>query len=243
MTLKSRLKLLAGLIGVFVLVGLLTLVFNQRQGQVASVAGSIVSEQFQIGSDYGGIVLERLVDEGDEVAEGEALLRVQSPSLQADLAEGLIQPSTIAYQVESGGIITLAAPVDGFVSDLATERGSFVQAGQVLAKVDRIGSLSVTAEFLLTAGDYARVEADAPVRIVLPNKTIIDGSVQGIEVQLVDGQAETTVTIISDDLVEGSHSGLARAGTPVSATVELRDDGIFAGLSDDLFNFLRTIGL
>lgn len=243
MTIKSRLKLLAGLVGVAVLVFFLTLVFNQRQGQVTSVAGSIVSEQYQIGSDYGGIVLERLVDEGDEVAEGDPLLTVQSPSLQADLAEGLIQPSTIAYQVDEGGLITLAAPVDGFVSDLATERGSFVQAGQVLAKVDRTGSLSVTAEFLLTAGDYARVEAGAPVRIILPNKTIIDGSVQDIEVQLVDGQAETTVSIVSNDLAEGSHSGLARAGTPVSATVELRDDGIFAGLSDDLFNFLRTIGL
>lgn len=243
MTIKSRLKLLAGLLGVFVLVGLLTLVFNQRQGQVTSVAGSIVSEQYQIGSDYGGIVVERLVDDGDLVAEGEPLIRLQSPSLEADLAEGLIQPSTIAYQVGEDGLITLAAPVAGYVSNLATERGSFVQAGQVLAKVDRVGSLSVTAEYLLTAGDYARVESGAPVRIVLPNKTIIEGSVQDIEVQLVNGQAETTVTISSNDLVEGTHSGLARSGTPVSATMELRDDGIFAGLSDDLFDFLRTIGL
>jgi multidrug resistance efflux pump len=243
MTLKARLRLLSGVVGVVILVGILTLVFNQRQGQVTSVAGSIVSEQYQVGSDYGGIVIERLVDDGDLVPEGEPMIRVQSPSLAADLEEGLIQPSTVAYQVDEDGNITLAAPVTGYVTEVDTERGSFVQAGQVLARVDGAGTLSVSAEYLLTARDYARVEIGAPVRIALPNKQIIEGSVADIEVQLVDGEAATTVAITSSDLVDGSHDGLARAGTPVSATMELRDDGIFAGLSDDLFDFLRQVGL
>lgn len=243
MTLKNRLKLFAGLLGVLALVGVLTVVFNQRQAQVSSLSAAISAETYPVGSDYGGIVIERLVSEGDDVAEGQPLLTVHSPSLQADLAEGLIQPSTVGYQVSDQGVITLAAPVAGVVSDLATTRGSFVQAGQVLANVDRSGSLGVTAQFLLDPKDYARIEVGAPVRIILPSREIVEGSVQSVEVQPVSGQAQTTVVIASAALGQGDFDGLAQAGTPVTAVLELRDDGVLAGVGDELFDFLRTIGL
>jgi multidrug resistance efflux pump len=242
MTMKNRLKLVAGLLGVLALVGVLTVVFNQRQAQVSSVSASITAETYDSGIDYGGIVEARLVDEGDSVTEGQPMLVIQSPSLQADLAEGLLQPATVAYQVTDGKI-TLASPVDGVVSDVATERGSFVQAGQVLVTVNRARSLAVTAQYLLQHTDYDRVEVGAPARVILPSKEIIEGTVTDVSVQPVDGQAQTTVVITSDALTDGAFHGLATPGTPVQAIIELRDDGPLAGVSDQLFAFLRTIGL
>ena len=55
--------------------------------------------------------------------------------------------------------------------------------------------------------------------------------------------AKTTVRISSESLVDGGHHGLMSRGTPVGATLQLRDDGILAGVGDGLFDFLRKIGV
>jgi multidrug resistance efflux pump len=243
MTTANRFKLLAGLLGVLVLVGLLTVVFNQRQSQVSSISAAITAQSYPVGADYGGIVLDRLVDDGATVAEGQPILTIASPSLQADLAEGLVQPTTVGYQVSADGVITLAAPVAGVVNDITTERGSFVQAGQVLATVDRSGSLSVSAQLLLDPTDYGRVELGAPARIILPNNQVVEGTVADVAVEPAEGKAQTTVVITSTALAEEALSTLTTPGTPVTAVIELRDDGILAGVGDDLVGFLRTIGL
>jgi multidrug resistance efflux pump len=245
MTPVNRLKLAAGLLGVLALVGFLTVVFNQRQSQVSSVSAEITAEEYETGIDYAGLVQDRLVEEGEAVAAGQPLLVIQSPSLQADLAEGLLQPSSVAYQITEGDVqnIIVAAPVDGFVDDLATERGSFVQAGQVLATVNRAGSLTVTAEFLLDPKDYQAMAEGAAARIILPSKEITEGTVESISVTPVQGQAQTTVRITSDALTDGAFHGLASPGTPVQVVVQLEDDGPLAGVGDRVFDFLRTIGL
>jgi multidrug efflux pump subunit AcrA (membrane-fusion protein) len=243
MTWRSRLKLALGLLGVAALVLVLTLVFTQRQTQVASESASIQAERFPVGIDYGGTVVERVVSDGDRVKAGDPLFVVLSTALQADIAEGLLKPETIAYSVTPEGTITLTASVDGTVNDVQTERGSFVQAGQVLATIDRAGSLFVAAEYELTSGDYARIQEGAAVDIFLPDNQRIAGRASTVEVTTTEGKAKTTVTVTSESLVDGGHHGLMSPGTPVSASLELRNDGIFAGLSDSLFDFLRKIGV
>jgi len=168
---------------------------------------------------------------------------VQSPSLQADLAEGLVQPDTIAYTVTPAGVVTLTAAVDGTVSGISTERGSFVQAGQVLATIDQASSLFVAADYVLSSRDYARIEDGAEVEIALPNQALVDGVVTSIEVTTTAGEAETSVRIDSDDLEDGAFNDLVSRGTPVTARLSLRDDGPLAGVGDGLFDFLRKIGL
>lgn len=243
MTWRNRFRLLAGLAAVLVLVAGLTIVFNQRQAQVASTSASIEAERYPVGIDYGGTVIDRFVDAGTRVHAGQDLFSLQSSSLQADLAEGLIKPDTVAYSVSDGGLITLRASVDGTVSDISTERGSFVQAGQVLAMIDRAGSLFVSADYALTPRDYARVEDGATVDILLPNQRQVSGRIESIEVQTADGRAETTVRVASDQLVDGDNNGLVARGTPVTATIMLRDDGVLAGVGDGVSDFLRKIGL
>jgi len=243
MTWRNRLRLLVGLLSVFVLVAGLTIVFTQRQAQVASTSASIEAERYPVGIDYGGTVIDRFVEAGSRVHAGQELFALQSSSLQADLADGLVKPDTVAYSVADGGIITLKASVDGTISDLTTERGSFVQAGQVLAMIDRSGSLFVSAEYALTPRDYARVEEGARVDILLPNQRQVNGRIESVEVQTAEGRAETTVRVASDQLVEGENNGLIARGTPVTATILLRDDGVLAGLGDGVSDFLRKIGL
>jgi multidrug resistance efflux pump len=243
MTWSSRLKLVFGLLGVLALVAVLTLVFTQRQTQVASSSASIQAERFPVGIDYGGTVVERLVSDGDRVNAGDPLFTVLSTTLQADLAEGLLKPETIAYSVTADGTITLTASVAGTVQDVTTERGSFVQAGQVLATIDRASSLYIAAEYELTSRDYARIEEGAAVEIFLPDNQRVAGRATSVRVTTTDGKATTTVSITSESLVDGGSHGLMARGTPVSAILQLRNDGILAGVSDGLFAFLRKIGV
>lgn len=243
MTWQSRLRLIFGLICVVALVGVLTLVFTQRQAQAASVSAAIEAEQFPVGIDYGGTVVESVVTNGDHVEQGDVLFVILSTSLQADLADGLLQPESIAYSVTSDGTISLTAAVSGTVHEVTTERGSFVQAGQVLATIDRDGSLFVAAQYELTSRDYGRVEEGAPVTILLPDDQRVAGTVASVQVSTTDGTAETKVVVASDELVDGGHNGLLSRGTPVTATLHLRNDGVFAGASDGLFDFFRKIGV
>ena len=243
MTWANRFKLLVGLVAVVGIVAVLTLVFNQRQAQVMSASASIQAAEYPVGSDYGGTVLDRLVDDGDQVRAGQALFTLQSPTLQADLAEGLVTVDSVAYSVADDGVLTLTASVDGTLTDITTERGSFVQAGQVLANIDASGSLFVSAEYELSARDYARVEEGADVDILLPNQQVVSGTVTSIDVETSNGKAESTVLVESQGLVDGSYNGLVKRGTPVTATLLLRDDGVFAGVQDGMQDFMRKIGV
>ena len=64
-----------------------------------------------------------------------------------------------------------------------------------------------------------------------------------IEVATEKGQALTEVRIDSEALADDDLATLTKPGTPVVATLQLRDDGPLAGVSDQVFDFLRQIGL
>jgi multidrug resistance efflux pump len=243
MTWKNRIKLFIGFVAVLTVVASLTVVFNQRQSQVPSNSASIEAKRYPVGIDYGGTVTTTEVENGDRVAVGDKLFTLQSPSLQSDLAQGLFKPKTVSYSVEDDGTITLTAAVAGTVAEVSTEAGSFVQAGQVLATIDESGSLFVTAQYVLSARDYARIEEGASVDILLPNQQVVSGSVSSIDVETAEGEAESTVLVTSNGLVDGAFNGLVKRGTPVTATLSLRDDGVFAGVQDGVQDFMRKIGV
>lgn len=243
MTWASRAKLFFGLIVVVIIVGILTIVFNQRQSQSASITAFIDAVHYPVGIDYGGTVISSDVKNGDHVTKGETLFTLQSSSLQADLQRGLLKPNTISYSVTEAGVITLTAAVTGTVTGVSTQAGSFVQAGQVLASIDKAGSLFVSAQYTLSPRDYSRIDTGASVDILLPNQTTVAGRVSSIDVTTVQGTAKTTIKIQSDRLIDGAYNDLVKPGTPVSASLTLRNDGIFAGVEDGVTDFLRKIGL
>lgn len=244
MTWINRLKLLTGLLVVLVVVAAATIILNQRESQVSSASASIETLSYSIGSDYPGIVVEQTVKQGDEITQGDPLMTIQSPALTQVLSsDTLTVPPSAAYTVTDDGMLSLLATEDGVVSAIDARVGGFVSAGQALATVDRGEGMFVSAEFRLQPYDFARVEKGAWVEIILPDHTRVEGTVTDVRVTTVDGQADTDLTIQSDDLVMGGAGGLIASGTPVTAVLHLTEEGPLAGVKSAWLQFLEQIGV
>jgi multidrug resistance efflux pump len=241
MTWANRARLFFGMLMVIAITGASTIVFNQRQLQSTSLTATIESESYSVGTEYGGMVVRQHVEVGDTVVQGEPLLSIQSLQLERDLELGTVSSSRDG--IESDGTATVAASVDGTVSELAVTEGGFASGGSILATIDREDSLYVEAEFILSARDFARIEENARVEILLPDQRVLYGTVEEINVETVDGDAQATVRITSPDLIEGDSNGLVRPGTPLTAILHLRDDGPLAGVKDAYEDFKRKLGL
>lgn len=244
MTWINRLRLFAGLCGVLLVVAVLTLIFNQRQTQAASLTATVATDSYDVGAAYGGTVIDQLVKEGDVVKKGQPLFTIQSVGYQQDIANGLKMKSTPSYDVDpKAGTLTYKATVAGQITDLQAKLGNALGTGQPFAKIAVVGSEYVDAKFVLSPRDYARVEQGAPVSLLLPNNSIVEGTASTIEVATENAQALTEVRVDSKALADTDVATLTKTGTPVVATLQLRDDGPLSGVSDAAFNFLRQIGL
>ena len=244
MTWTNRFRLFGGLLGVFVLVAVLTLVFNQRQTQAQSVSAEIETDTASIGAGYGGTVIRQFVDDAQQVEVGQKLFTLQSPALQADVANDIEVKGNGAYAVNAKkGTVTYKATVAGRVDELTAKLGTTLTPGAPFAKITVTGSEFVEAHYLLTPRDYERVETGAPVSILLPNNEKIQGTVSDIKVATEQSKAAAEIRVDSGELADPSLATLTRTGTPVVATVQLRDDGPLAGVTDSLFAFARKIGV
>lgn len=243
MSWSSRLKLLAGLVLVLAVVAGGTIVFTQRQNSVRSASATIDAENVTVGAVYAGTVVDQLVEAGDAVVAGDPLLVVRSPQLARDLEDEVISAEDVTGVDAEAGTYQIVATVDGTVDRIEAPLGDFVVGGGIAAELDRSGSLTVEAEFVLSPRDYARVTTGSPVDLLLPDDETITGSVSKIEVETVDGQAKSTVTVTSDALTIGAAQALYQPGTPVRATLHLRDESPLAGAGDALRDFLRRLGL
>jgi multidrug resistance efflux pump len=243
MTWANRFRLVMGAVLVVAVVAALTLLFNQRQHQATSSSASITAVEYPVGSDYAGTIVRTFVDQGQTVAKGAPLLTVQSATLLRDVRQKAITMRTDAYRVTESGTMTFLAPVSGTVASTGAQLGAFVQAGSTLLTLDKAESLTVAAQYVLTARDYGRIGEHATVDLRLPNEQVLAGRVSDIAVSTEDGQARATITVASDGLQEGGDHGLIRPGTPVTAVLHLRDDGPLAGVQDKLLDFLHHVGL
>jgi multidrug resistance efflux pump len=244
MTWVNRLRLFGGILGVLLVIAVLTLIFNQRQTKATSLTATVAADSYDVGAAYGGTVIKQYVKEGDVVAKGDKLFTINSVPLQQDLSNGLNLQSSDAYSVDKkAGTLTYKATVAGQVTDLKAKLGNSLASGSPFAQISVVDSQYVDAKFLLSPRDYARIEKGADVDIVLPNNQIIHGTVTTIEVATDQGKALTEVRVDSNELAVKDLANVNQPGTPVTATVHMRDDGPFAGVSDRVFDFLRQIGL
>lgn len=243
MTWPNRIRLFVGLVVVLALVGGGTLVFTQRQARVESDTAAITAEQFAVGAPYPGIVSASNVTPGAAVRAGDVLFEIRSPLLARDLATESVTADDLGVAVTAEGTFVVTAPVDGTVAESLAPVGDFVQAGEVLSRIDRDDTMGVTAEFTLTARDYGRIVSGATVDLRLPDDRTIAGKVVQIDVDTVAGEATAVITIDSAVLAARPIGGLHRPGTPVVATLHLRDDGPWAGVADAFGDLLRQVGL
>ena len=243
MTWGNRFRMLFGSLGVLVLVAGLTLVFNQRQHTATSQTATIKAVDYPVGSTYPGTVTRVEVQEGQRVRTGDPLVSVRSASLLHDLRQGLVNPSSLGYTVSRTGVIAFTSAVDGTVHGVKVRPGMFVQAGGSLVTVAKAGSLTVAAKMLLTPTDYGRLARGARVDLLLPNQRTVEGRVDDLSVTTAGDRALAQLVVASDRLTDGGEHGLIQAGTPVTATVHLRDDGPLAGVADSGLALLHKVGL
>lgn len=240
----NRLKLWGGVLAVLVVMALLTLLFNQRQNSVASESATIQAPSSQVASAYGGVVVDQLVTQGQQVKAGDRLFVVSSSTLQQTIARGSTPASNLAYDINAtSGEVTYKAVTDGTVTDLTGFKGTYVNDGAPLASIVATSGRTVVANYRLAPADYGRIVTGGPVSIFLPNNVKVSGTVQGVSVTMDNGEALTSVTIASQALDDASLGLLGNKGTPVTAVLSLRDDGILAGPTQVLLGFLTKIGL
>lgn len=243
MTWTGRLKLLFGFVVVLVLAALATYHLNETRGTATSDSAQIMAKTYNVGTPYPGLIVAQKVEAGDDVAQGDALFVIDSAALTRDLSMGTVASAGDATKVDDDGNLVILATTDGTVTDVAAEKGTFVSASDPLATVQRAGTLYVQAEYTLSAKEYARVPQDAVVTIVLPDQTTVTGRVERVDVTTVAGEAQAVLTITGENLDDGARNGLVSSGTPVTAGVALRNDGVVTDISRTVTAYVeRTFG-
>lgn len=240
MTWGNRFKLFFGLLFVTALVFGLTVLFAHRQLQIESNSASIVSGDYGVGSDYAGLVVAQHAQEGDKVEKGDPIFAIESLALRRDIELGAVSAPTV--DITADGVLTVRAGVSGTVSALEVREGAYAPAGALLAHIDREGSLTAQAEFILTPRDFGRIDQGATIEILLPDQRVMYGTLVDMNVETLDGVAHVTATIASPDLANANGDPLIKDGTPVQATIHLRDDGPLAGVTESLRDFARRLG-
>ncbi|MCU1416922.1 MAG: biotin attachment protein [Schumannella sp.] len=239
MTWRNRFRMFFGLIFVVVLVAGLTLVMSQRKGETTSESASVVAEAYPVGTDYPGAVVEQFVEEGDQVAVGDPIAKVQSNALMQDLDDGVDVATSDVYDVSSDGTLTVKSSVNGVIDSIDVRQGGYAAAGSTIATVWSTDKLYVEAEYLLDPTDYGRIEKGALVSVDLPDTQRVEGTVTSVDVTTNDGVAVTTVRVDSKSLISGDQDGLMAPGTPVVATLQLRNDDALARLIADVKGWAR----
>lgn len=243
MTWANRFRLTLGLVAVVALGAWLTFYLNDSKAIATSSSAQIESKTYAVGSQYAGLVVDQLVEQGDVVTEGTPLFVIDSATLRHDVSIGFTPGEMPGQRINAAGQVEVLATGPGTVAKIEATRGTFVPAAAVLAQVEKEGSLYVKAEYTLTAKEYARIDEDAAVSIVLPNEQTVSGHVAGIEVQTVASKAQAIVTVESDKLVAGKANGLMAAGTPVNAELQLKNDGVVTDVAasvDEVFTDVST---
>lgn len=241
MTWGARLRLVAGLLVVLLGVGALTLHLNDTKGLAESLSASVEAQTYDVGSAYAGLVLEQHVVVGDVVRTGDPLYVIDSATLRHDVLIGLVEADGPGSSVSEDGRLTVTATGDGTVVAIAATRGTFVQAGSPLATVERAGTRYVSAEYLLTPEQFARLEDDASVTLTFPDLSTMTGTVDEVEVVTADGQAEVVVTVDSPELIGSSALPLTTSGTPVVASLHLRNDGVVTRVGERVQALLEEV--
>jgi len=241
MSFWARLKFMAGLLTVFVIVGLLVLYANAALSVVRASRAELGADGTTIGVDYAGHILNQYVTDGEVVKKNELLFVINSPILAADVANHSVVASSLPYAFDTTtGNIAVHAAQAGVVDKVNFQAGSFVPTGAVLATIDTAGSLYVAGHFHLTPPDYARVHKGSTMQIVFPDNSKATGTVYSITLQGGDGSVDT---VVRARLQSGTGSALKfPVGTPVEASLKLTQQTWWEQLKRQATKLLKPAG-
>lgn len=239
MTWFNRIKLLVGLVAVVAVAGVAAVQLSDDRGRATSTTAQIAADTYVLGTPYSGTIIDQPAEVGQPVAQGDPVFVIDSPALELEIAEGLIDPEGNP-NIDPEGNFLIRANTPGVLTGTRVATGAFVQASAELATVQSEGSLQVEAEYEMTASQYGRLTDGAPVTLRLPDGREMTGSTQDVSVERTDdGTSRVVLHVVSEEL-----SALARedrlitTGTPLTAEVELRNEGVLADISTAVKGYL-----
>jgi len=240
MTWRKRIGLMVGLLFVLILAAGLTMYVNNNNGKIAGLSASLMAEDYPVGTDYSGTITKQYVKVGDQVKPGQPLFEIESPILARDLAQGLVTKDSLSHELKGNNTLVITATNAGQVDSVAYTAGAFVPANSTVATVQQAGTMYVSADFVLTAKDYARLPTNATLDVQLPNNTTIVAKVSQLKVTTENGQARTTVQAYSPALSKGA--GVFAVGTPVGATLYLKNNGVVTDVTHTVTGWFGVKG-
>ncbi len=229
MTWQTRIKLMLGVVAVLALVGVLAMRLDSEVRTVHAVEGALAAQEYEVGTDYSGVLVDQYVSPGEVVSPGDPLFALKSDRLRRDLASGLIRPEDSTYRIRDKSTLMFVATAAGTVQSVDYMEGAYVPANTVIATVEVADSLYVTADFRLRPAEYALIRESDDMTVTLPNGTTVDARIKDLSVAADDNIAHTSVRAQAADLTDEALFG---AGTPVSTSIELPDRGLMASISD-----------
>ncbi|MFN4002662.1 HlyD family efflux transporter periplasmic adaptor subunit [Microcella sp.] len=236
MTWSTRFRLFFGTLVVLILVAALTVSLSQRKGEATATSAEIDAVTYIVGTDYAGAVVEQFVARGDLVNPGDPIATIQSNDLARDLNDEIIVRSSEVFQVNADGTLTVTSAVAGVVLSIDVPKGGYASAGVGIATIAAVDTVFVSAEFRLPPADFARIVQGAPVVVTLPDGAVLAGTVGPVETTTEGGEALATVAVAIDPAEFADRGGFILPGTPVTATMDLRNDDVLATFT----GFVRT---
>lgn len=240
MTFLTRLKYLVGVLVVVGAVAALALSMNDRISTVHDVSATVRTDDYTVGTPYAGMVVQRSVDVGDHVDEGDPLFVVQSSELARDIANDALEPGKSPYDIRDANKIVIRATSAGKVSEVAPIEGAFVAANSAMATVQEQGTSYVQADFRLTPKQYALMRGADEVTVRLPDEQTVRAEIDRIGVRTDGDTAATRLRAVSPAL---NNRGLFASGTPVNVDVSLPRDGLVESVRAALAGLLTPGGL
>ncbi len=240
MPVRKVLTLLASLVLIVCISGAGLVHANESSHRLTSAQATLRSDSYSVGTPFGGSVEKVSVARGTHVTKGQELLRLQSATLQQALATSRFNDTGVGYRIIGDDVIAFEATNDGVVSDLLVADGSFVPANSAMAQIDLASTLVVEATFDLTARHYSKVAVGSVVSVGLPDGATVDTEV--FDVQVISNSTNTAQTVIrarSQALQEKSYFS---TGAPVTADLELKDEGFGSWLALELSKLVTPNG-
>lgn len=206
------------------------------------------------GSGISYVIEDVLVQEGDEVAKGQLLVRLGAPGLETqiknlekrlqeekkEVADLLNVPIEQVDRLDASRGITITTPIGGRVSELTVKEGEELKLGQIVAKVVDDSRFRLVAK--ATQGEFQNIKVGQKVALNFPQ---YDGN---IEAKIVDVNYEPIAEEVAslDDSVfspykndekyyaylhwltiEGENPGLVRTGMRVRVGLPLDPEAEF----------------
>ncbi|WP_181073447.1 biotin/lipoyl-binding protein [Rathayibacter sp. AY1A3] len=196
---------------------------NNSSLTVRAASAQLVTDEYSLGTPYAGTIQDLTISRGDAVEKGDVLFSLQSTVLESDMQTRTFTSADVGYRIEEGGLMVFTAALDGVVTSVDAEIGSFVEEDQMIAVVAISDSIHLESEFVLGARDYSRVPIGGTVAVAMPDGTTVDAEIYDVEVERFhEGRATTVIRARTDEITTQDYTVV---GAPVAAEVRLRDDG------------------